>query len=321
MTQPDYDQTFSPKQLSKYFDHIHLPQKYRGQDVPRDLTLLTALHIHHIAAIPYENLSLHYSQQKTIDLDPQVLFTKIVQIRRNRGGYCMEGSVLFLHVITSLGFEAYPTVVRIRFRVDGVPVGEYMNMNHIVIIIELNPSPDSQDVEKYVCDVAFGGDGPTRPMPFKTEVITQNLGSQEIRFARKRIPKSRKHDFWIYEYRNSPERPWNSFYAFNDTEFLETDFTVVNYYTSQGPTFQKTTVMIVKFVLGENENIIGKLMLVNGVVKRNMGGRTEVVEECTSESQRIKALEKWFGITLTDEETAGIKNTVTELKEIEVIAA
>lgn len=282
---------------------------------------MTALHIHHIAAIPYENLSLHYSHEKAIDLDPQNLFTKIVDNGRNRGGYCMEGSLLFLHVITSLGFEAYPTVVRIRFRVDGVPVGEYMNMNHIVLIVELKQSPDSQDVEKYVCDVAFGGDGPTRPMPLRTGAITQNLGTQEIRFARKRIPKCRKHEFWVYEYRNSPERPWNSFYAFNDTEFLETDFTVVNYYTSQGPTFQKTTVMIVKFVLGENENIIGKLMLVNGTVKRNMGGRTEVLEECTNEPQRIKAFDKWFGITLTDEETSGIKDTVTELKDAEVIAA
>lgn len=321
MAQPDDDQTFSQDQLSKYFDHIHLPQKYRGHVVPRDLALLTALHIHHIAAIPYENLSLHYSHEKAIDLDPQNLFTKIVDNGRNRGGYCMEGSLLFLHVITSLGFEAYPTVVRIRFRVDGVPVGEYMNMNHIVLIVELKQSPDSQDVEKYVCDVAFGGDGPTRPMPLRTGAITQNLGTQEIRFARKRIPKCRKHEFWVYEYRNSPERPWNSFYAFNDTEFLETDFTVVNYYTSQGPTFQKKTVMIVKFVLGENENIIGKLMLVNGIVKRNMGGRTEVLEECTNEPQRIKVLEKWFGITLTDEETSGIKDTVTELRDAEVIAA
>lgn len=313
--------TFDKAQLKTYFDHVKLPKKYHGDDVPLDLAFLTALHRHQIAAIAYENLSLHYSQQKTVDLDPQVLYTKFITNGRNRGGYCMEGSLFFLHVLRSIGFDAYPTIVRIRLREDGVPQGDYVGITHIVLIIELNSG------EKYTCDAAFGGDGPTAPMPLKDGVVTRNPGTQEIRLVRERIPGSRKQSFWVYQYRNSPEKPWNSFYAFNETEFLDIDFRAVNYWTSQGPTFQKTTVIIVKFLLGEahketgEHEISGKIMLVNGTVKRNMGGKTEVVQVCETESERVQAIKKWFGMGFTEEEVAGIKDTVTELKKIEVLGA
>ncbi|CAN8105396.1 unnamed protein product [Discula destructiva] len=316
------DTVFDKAQLRKYFDHIKLPKKYHGENVARDLSLLTVLHRHQIAAVPYENLILHYSQQKTIDLDPQVLYTKFIRKGRNRGGYCMEGSLFFMNILRSLGFQAYPTVVRIRLREDGIPSGDYITLTHIVIIIEL-PTEDDRG-EKFVCDVAFGGDGPLSPMPLKEEVTTRNLGTQEIRFAYERIPKATSQKFWIYQYRNSPEKTWNSFYAFNDTECLEADFKAINFWTSQAPTFQQTTVIIVKFLLDLDEGtgdsrICGKLILVNGVIKRNMGGKTEVVEVCKTEPERIRAMEKWFGITLSEEELVGIRDTVTELKDVEVI--
>lgn len=314
--------TFSKDQLSKYFDHVKLPQKYRKDNVPRDLSLLTALHVHQIAAVPYENLSLHYSQHKTVDLNPQTLYTKFVENGRNRGGYCMEGSLFFMHVLRSLGFEAYPTGVRIRLREDGIPKGDYVGMTHMALIVEL----DGEESDKYVCDVAFGGDGPTAPMPLKVGPIHKNLGTQEVRFARERVPGSKRQEFWVYQYRNSAAKPWNSFYVFNDTEFLEVDFNVVNFFTSQAGSFQNFTIMIVKFLLGQDDEtgegkIVGKVMLVNGTVKRNMGGKTEVVQVCTTEAERISALKTWFGITLTDEEVSGIRGSVTELKEVEVIAA
>ncbi|KAI3392441.1 hypothetical protein diail_5685 [Diaporthe ilicicola] len=322
MSESAANKTFSKDQLSRYFDHVRLPQHYRHDDVPRDLSLLTALHIHQVAAVPYENLSLHYSQHKTVDLSPQTLFTKFVENGRNRGGYCMEGSLFFLHVLRSLGFVAYPTGVRIRLREDGIPKGDYVGMTHMALIVEL----DGEEESKYVCDVAFGGDGPTAPMPLRAGPITKNLGTQEVRFARERVPGLTRQEFWVYQYRNSPVKPWNSFYVFNDTEFLEVDFNVVNYFTSQAGSFQNYTVMIVKFLLGQDEEtgegkIVGKVMLVNGTVKRNMGGRTEVVQVCSTEPERISALKTWFGISLTDGEVAGIRGSVTELKDVEVIVA
>ncbi len=86
--------TFTVAQISQYFDHIGLPRKYYaflepGAPVP-DLALLQALHVHQIAAIPYENLSLHYSAHKTVSLDPRDLFAKFIEKGCNRGGYCVR---------------------------------------------------------------------------------------------------------------------------------------------------------------------------------------------------------------------------------------
>lgn len=115
-------------------------------------------------------------------------------------------------------------------------------------------------------------------------------------------------------------KEWNSFYAFSEYEFLPQDFEVMNFYTSQstGKTnFQTRTVLIVRFLRGkeeeDRESIVGKVMLVNGEVKRNMGGKTEVVKVCESEEERIKVFGEYFGIMLTEEERKGVRGRSVEL--------
>jgi arylamine N-acetyltransferase len=193
---------------------------------------------------------------------------------------------------------------------------------HIVLICTL------ANGEKYVLDVGFGGEGPTRPVRLVEDSPIHNLGTQELRYVYEPLPQNAPRPFtapqkyWIYQYRNGPDKPWNSFYCFGEQEFLVNDFNVMNFFTSAGKTFQRVTILIVKFIRNtpldtEVARITGKLMLVNGTVKRNLGGRTEVVQQCHSEAERIDALKRWFGITLTDEEQGGIKGLVTELKEPE----
>ncbi len=239
----------------------------------------------------------------------------------------MEGSLFFLHMLRSLGFDAYPTGVRIRGREDGIPTGPYIGLVHIVLVITL-PSG-----AKYVSDVAFGGDGPTTALPLVDGHVTANLGRQEVRYVHEPIPQvaarplGDRQRFWIYQYRNSPAQAWNSFYCFTETEFLAQDFGVINYFTSQAPTFQRVTVLVIKFLrsggeaTGEDDSqprkITGKLMLVNDTLKRNTGGKTEVLKVCRSEAERVEVLEAWFRISLTEEERAGIRGQETELREVE----
>lgn len=54
-------------------------------------------------------------------------------------------------------------------------------------------------------------------------------------------------------------------------------------------------------------------MLAEGLVKRNMGGKTELIQECKTEKERIQALDQYFGIRLTQEQIDGIRGTRTEL--------
>jgi arylamine N-acetyltransferase len=187
---------------------------------------------------------------------------------------------------------------------------------HIVNIVTLPCG------SKYVLDVGFGGDGATKPLPLISGHVTSNLGTQEIRLLHSTIPQQmdQSQKLWIYQYRNGRDKEWNSFYAFPETEFLHADFEVMSFYTSQftgGTNFQTRTVLIVRFLLGERmdggEEIVGKVMLVNGEVKRNDGGKTRVVMVCKTEEERVRALKEHFEIVLTEEEIAGVKGRNVEL--------
>lgn len=175
-------------------------------------------------------------------------------------------------------------------------------------------------------DASFGGDGPTQPMPLAEGAEWRNLGTQEARLIKDFIPGQTEltsgRRLWIYQCRNSPDQPWISFYAFSHSvEWLPADFEISNCYTGTSPrSFQTTTVLIVKFLLRESktsptgEEIYGKRMLVNDVVKENPGGKTKVLKELKTEDERVEALKEYFGIDLTTEEREAIKGFQTEIK-------
>jgi arylamine N-acetyltransferase len=115
---------YSVSQIDKYEEYVQLPTQFRRNANPaKTLEYLTALHVHQISTIPYDNLILHYSESHQISLGEQDLFEKLT--KDNRGGYCMEVSIMFNHVLRALGFNAYTAGVRIRPRVNGVPEGDY----------------------------------------------------------------------------------------------------------------------------------------------------------------------------------------------------
>jgi arylamine N-acetyltransferase len=112
---------YTPEQISQYLAHISFPS-----DIPTSntLTYLTELQKYHLAAVPFENLTLHYSRCRQLSLDPQDLFEKVVD--RRMGGYCMENNVFFATVLRSLGFTVFSTAGRVSFATAGIPGGAYM---------------------------------------------------------------------------------------------------------------------------------------------------------------------------------------------------
>lgn len=116
--------TLTADQLDRYLEYTDVPAQFRRARTPQlDITFLTVLHVHHIAAFPYENLALHYTRSVDIKLDAQSLYRKF--LHNGRGGYCMENSIFFNHVLRGLGFRAYLTGARIRLRKDGIPQGPF----------------------------------------------------------------------------------------------------------------------------------------------------------------------------------------------------
>jgi arylamine N-acetyltransferase len=115
---------YSLDQVKAYLALIDLPKRFWPDARPsRDFAMLKALHIHAISTHPYENLSLHYSPSIVVSLKPEHIYEKFMH--NGRGGYCFEHGIFFNHILRATGFSAYMVGVRIRMRVDGVPVGDY----------------------------------------------------------------------------------------------------------------------------------------------------------------------------------------------------
>lgn len=128
------ESSFSPAQLTKYLTYIALPTQYEPyinnpHSFPKTEEALTDLFRCQITRFPYDNLTLHYTATEIVDIAPQSIYQKFMGPGETepsgRGGYCLECSIFFNHVLRGLGFSVYMTGVRNRARIDGIPQGEY----------------------------------------------------------------------------------------------------------------------------------------------------------------------------------------------------
>jgi N-hydroxyarylamine O-acetyltransferase len=135
----------SPVELHRYLERVH----HFGPLAPT-LDTLTSLHRAHLLAIPYENLDIHLGRPLT--LDPESIFTKLVDNRR--GGWCYEMNGLFGRVLDTLGFD----VTRVSGAVGRATRGDAVEGNHLVLIVALDTP--------WIADVGFG-DGFLEPLPLE----------------------------------------------------------------------------------------------------------------------------------------------------------
>src|SRR3954468_6333227 len=112
---------------------------YQGPRAPTAETL-RRLHLAHLYAVPFENLSIHWGEP--IELDDEALFEKIVV--RRRGGFCYELNGLFAALLRALGFD----VAMLSAGVGG-SAGEFSpEFDHMALLITLG--------ERWLVDVGFG---------------------------------------------------------------------------------------------------------------------------------------------------------------------
>ncbi|KAH6640215.1 arylamine N-acetyltransferase 1 [Chaetomium tenue] len=296
--------TYTTTQLTRYLSHIG----YRGDDARHHaaqdpLGCLTALQHLHMARVPFESLSLHYSRHRLLSLDPQDLFAKVVD--RGRGGYCMEVNTLFAVVLRTLGFALYS----VGGRVCG-PKGGYKGWDHMVNIVTIAG-------QRYLVDVGFGSRGALHPVPMIDGHEFAGLAAARGRLDYRRLEEHADPNqrVWVYSVREGEDRPWRTQYHFVETEFLAADFEVMNLRTMAAPqSFFVQSVMCMWTLLDEQkESPVGLLILHRDYVKRQLGAVSEVVERFQSEEERVKALEKYFGIVLNPEEQGAIRGLASEL--------
>jgi arylamine N-acetyltransferase len=172
--------------------------------------------------------------------------------------------------------------------------------------------------QRYLVDVGFGAPVPTHPLPLIPGHLCTGIAPQSLQLEHKSLlhhtdPSQRA---WVYSYRENHDTPWTEAYSFVEIEFFPQDYEVMNLSTMTLPqSFFTQTVVCVKIILNEESNEMeGILTLVHNEVKTKIRGVSEVVEKLEREEQRIKALEKWFSIVLTEAEKKGIIGLATELR-------
>ncbi|GHC26896.1 MULTISPECIES: arylamine N-acetyltransferase family protein [Streptomyces rochei group] len=115
-----------------------------GTEAPARPTLdaLRELHLSHLRAVPFENLSVHLGEE--IVLEEERLFEKVVGARR--GGFCYELNGLFGALLSALGYEV--TLLEARVYGDGGVLG--IPYDHLALRVR------TVDRGDWLADVGFG---------------------------------------------------------------------------------------------------------------------------------------------------------------------
>ncbi|KAG8666856.1 hypothetical protein FPOAC2_11991 [Fusarium poae] len=308
---------YSESQLETYYNRINFQDSDRKYTITNlsnenQLEFLFALTKHQILTVPFENLTLHYSWHRTIDVNADHLFTKIVT--EKRGGYCMENNSFFHTVLVSLGFEVYMVAARV-FSPD---VKRYGGITHCLNIVTIGD-------KSYAVDVGFGGRTPTIPMELLDGNVFERSDSGQMRLRHDTIPQYlSEQKVWIYEFRSNDSGEWIPQWCFIDHEALPDDIRVMNMAPAKSPSsFFTFKVVAVQFV-SENEdcsemetrelknvggNIDGSVFIDGNVMKYRKAGVVKMEKTFESEDERLEALKNYFGIELSEENRRAIRGT------------
>ncbi|KAJ5160860.1 uncharacterized protein N7482_007864 [Penicillium canariense] len=329
--------TYTDTQLEIYLTRLaYVPAAKTGDSLVQDVRhrietdafgTLSELQRRHLAAIPWGNSGLHYSQHHTISLHPESLFEKMVE--RRLDGYCMENTGIFLIVLRSLGYVVYATGARVSqaaaTRVDN---GLYSAFEHMVLIVTIDGAKYMVSARHHFTnlastnncqvDVGFGNNCATAPLHLHEGATATWIGRSEMRLIRESIAEftDKSQKVWIYQTRYNPESSWLPNICFSEVEFLPQDFGMMNFSVSQKATswFKQTFVCMRMILSPTGKEIIGQCIMAGKEVKRRIHGQTEILQVLQSEEDRVQALAKYFDMHLRDSEIHGIQGLTSQLK-------
>lgn len=158
---------------------------YTGSRMPtRDV--LRVLHEHHMLAVPFENLDIHWKRPIVVDVDR--FLDKILHQRR--GGFCYELNGAFAALLRTLGFD----VTMLSGRVISADGTFGPPFDHMALLVRL------EDGSRWLADVGFGDS-------FLAPLSLDERGEQHDRAGNFRIVEGeewsmqvRHDDAWSTEY-------------------------------------------------------------------------------------------------------------------------
>lgn len=252
--------------LAAYFHRI-------GYDGPRAATLdtLRSLHRLHPQAIAFENIDpfLHLP----VELELAALQRKL--LRGDRGGYCFEQNLLFMHVLRAIGFSVSGLAGRVLW---GRPEDSITPRSHMLLRVEL-------DGQTWLADVGFGALTQTAPLLF--EPGTEQRTPHEVF----RIATNGQY----FRMQANTGNNWRTLYRFDLQEQFEVDYAITNYFLSTSPTSHFRTGLIAARPFAG-----GRHTLANNRLTTHRLGEESVRRALTSATEIIEVLHTLFAVTVSD---------------------
>ncbi|MCA1619613.1 MAG: arylamine N-acetyltransferase [Acidobacteria bacterium] len=239
---------------------------YRGPVEPTAETL-RGLHVAHLLAVPFENLSIHAAEP--VVLDDAALFEKIVA--RRRGGFCYELNGMFAALLRSLGFE-------VEMLSAGVMHGEGEfgpEFDHMALLVELE--------ERWLADVGFG-DSFVEPLRLD-ERGEQRQGSRSYRIA--------EGGGRLVLFQKEPGGEWVAQYSFTLTPHVYADYAERCHFQQTSPESHFTRNRICTRLTPEGGRVTlsGLRLITTGVDGRHERG-------LAGEEEYAEALREHFGVVM-----------------------
>ncbi|KUL91139.1 hypothetical protein ZTR_00838 [Talaromyces verruculosus] len=171
------------------------------------------------------------------------------------------------------------------------------------------------DDRKYLVDVGYGADGPTCPLPLESGHISS---SQSFKLDYKHLPQHTDAGQMVWVYSRLKTRDnnttWTEIYHFSEVETFAADLEVLNHWNMARSLFAQA-VVVQRFTQTESGEIRSYVLL-RDLLKYRVGETEEVIEVFQNEGQRVKALVKYFQISLTQEEILAIQGTHSALSTV-----
>ena len=247
--------------LNAYLTRLGIPRP----EAPT-LDALRRLHIAHLAAFPFHNLTIQRRGQVTVDADSIAL--RFYQ--PGGGGYCFEQNTLLGAALRELGFQVTTLLGRV-----GPP--DTRSLNHMLLRVDIDGRP-------WIADVGFGGTTPLEPLPLQDGArVTQNGVDYTLR---------RDADHWVLTMHCGGEE--EELYEFSGAPHTTGDVEMANWYTSTHPASIFRRTLTIQRVTPEE-----RLILRPKVITRYRDG---VRTDTPIEPAQVRSLAReLFGIDLGDD--------------------
>jgi N-hydroxyarylamine O-acetyltransferase len=247
--------------LDAYFDRIGI-----SRPVAPTLETLRRVHVAHLLAFPFHNLTIQRRGEVTVDVDSIV--TRF--LAEGGGGYCFEQNTLLGAALRELGFQVTTLLGRV-----GPP--DRRALNHMLLRVDI-------DGASWIADVGFGGEGPLEPLPLIDGTrVTQNGIDYSLR---------RENDHWTITLHCGDFS--EELYEFSGLAHTAGDVEIANYYTASHPQsiFRKT--LTIQRVTPEERLILRPTVL----TRYRDGVRTETPIERAAQLRQLAR--ELFQIDLAD---------------------